>query len=123
MRADSRVSQGKRREHFLLVNAASLGAGLEYLKTHTPDVILLDLGLPDSQGLNTLDTVILDAPQIPVIVLTGLNNADLAVQAVHAGAQDYLAKGEFTSDFRYASSVMPLSASRRKTSCAKTRPT
>ncbi len=88
-----------RREQFLLVNAASLGAGLEYLKTHTPDVILLDLGLPDSQGLNTLDTVILDAPHIPVIVLTGLNNADLALQAVHAGAQDYLAKGEFTSDF------------------------
>ncbi len=88
-----------RREMFSLVNAATLAAGLEHLKTSSPDVILLDLGLPDSQGLNTLETVILNTPHIPVIILTGLNNAEMAVQAVHAGAQDYLAKGEFTSDF------------------------
>ena len=88
-----------RREKFSLVNAASLAAGLEYLKTSSPDVLLLDLGLPDSQGLNTLEIVILRAPQVPVIVLTGLNNAELAVEAVHAGAQDYLAKGELTGDF------------------------
>ncbi len=57
------------------------------------DVILVDLGLPDSQGLDTFCKVHQQAPQTPVVVLSGLDDEQLAVQAVREGAQDYLVKG------------------------------
>ncbi len=60
------------------------------------DVILLDLGLPDSQGLETVRRFIPVASDIPVIVLTGLNDEDLGLQAIHEDAQDYLVKGEIS---------------------------
>ena len=59
----------------------------------TFDIILLDLGLPDSQGLETFTKLVERAPHIPIIVLTGLNDVDLAVETVRRGAQDYLVKG------------------------------
>jgi DNA-binding response OmpR family regulator len=71
-----------------------LKTGLEHLTQEKPDVILLDLGLPDSQGLDTFTQVYAQAPDIPIVVLTGLNDTEQAVEAVKAGAQDYLVKGE-----------------------------
>ena len=71
-----------------------LNTGLEHLTQAKPDVILLDLGLPDSQGLETFTRVYAQAPNVPIVVLTGLNDAEQAVEAVKAGAQDYLVKGE-----------------------------
>ena len=56
-------------------------------------VILLDLSLPDSQGLQTLVTLREKAPTLPIVVLTGLNDEQLAITAVRQGAQDYLVKG------------------------------
>lgn len=56
------------------------------------DVILLDLGLPDSSGLDTVRRVVRALPTVPVVVLTGNDDADLAVDAVRLGAQDYLPK-------------------------------
>jgi PAS domain S-box-containing protein len=58
------------------------------------DVVLLDLSLPDSWGLDTLITLHAQVPRVPIVVLTGLDDETLAVEAVHAGAQDYLVKGQ-----------------------------
>ena len=58
------------------------------------DVILLDLSLPDSTGIETLQQTLEAAPSLPVVVLTSLNDEEVAVEAVRSGAQDYLVKGE-----------------------------
>ena len=59
------------------------------------DVILLDLSLPDSQGINSLDVLHQQAPQLPIVILTGTDDPTVAVQSLRQGAQDYLIKGEF----------------------------
>jgi DNA-binding response OmpR family regulator len=84
-----------------------LSAGLAALATHRPAVLLLDLNLPDSHGAQTLSTVLNRAPGVPVVVLSGMNDEALALQAVHQGVQDYLVKGDFdgrqlTRALRYA---------------------
>lgn len=56
-------------------------------------IILLDLMLPDSKNIDTVHRMRKAAPEIPIVVLTGLNSEELAFDALHAGAQDYLAKG------------------------------
>ncbi len=61
------------------------------------DVVLLDLSLPDSQGLETITRVLASAPDIPVVVLTGQADDELALAGVRCGAQDYLVKGEITA--------------------------
>jgi diguanylate cyclase (GGDEF)-like protein/PAS domain S-box-containing protein/putative nucleotidyltransferase with HDIG domain len=71
-----------------------LGAGLERLDVGDIDIVLADLTLPDSTGLDTLSKLLEHASQTPIIILTASDDADLAVKAVHAGAQDYLIKGE-----------------------------
>ncbi|MGF1936353.1 MAG: hybrid sensor histidine kinase/response regulator [Nostoc sp. ChiQUE02] len=60
------------------------------------DLVLLDLSLPDSIGLNTLKEFRAAVPDIPVVVLTGLDDEDLALQALAEGAQDYLVKDQMT---------------------------
>lgn len=62
------------------------------------DVLLLDLGLPDAQGLESFNALRTIAPGIPIIVLSGLSDEDIAVRAVREGAQDYLVKGRFDGD-------------------------
>src|SRR5690606_4845793 len=57
------------------------------------DVVLLDLSLPDGRGLDSLAAVRTAAPEMPVVVMTGLADDALALQALQAGAQDYLVKG------------------------------
>ena len=84
---------------FSLVHVTHLAAGLKHLKANTPDAVLLDLGLPDSQGLGSVEKITSQAARVPVVVLTGLNDTEMAVKAMQAGAQDYLIKGEFSSDF------------------------
>ena len=74
--------------------ADRLSAGLERLAAGGIDVVLLDLSLPDSGGLDTFTKVHAQAPQVPIIVLTGLDDESLAVEAVRGGAQDYLVKGQ-----------------------------
>ncbi len=58
------------------------------------DVVLLDLGLPDSQGLETLLKLLRARPNVPVVVMTARDDEELALKAVHAGAQDYLVKSQ-----------------------------
>jgi signal transduction histidine kinase len=87
----------------LLLDAATLDAKVKrvdrlesaraHLARESPDVVLLDLSLPDAQGLATIRGALDAAPDVPVVVLTGLDDQEIALQALHAGAEDYLTKG------------------------------
>jgi len=79
---------------FELEQVERLSAGLERLSAGGIEVVLSDLSLPDSHGLDTFSHLHASAPEVPIIVLSGLNDTTLAVQAVHEGAQDYLIKGQ-----------------------------
>ncbi len=80
-----------------LEHADRLSQGLERFLEGGIDVVLLDLNLPDSQGLETLGKVRAQASAVPIIVLTGLDDEITAVEAVRQGAQDYLVKGDVDS--------------------------
>lgn len=75
---------------------STLKGGLELMQENQFDCVFLDLSLPDSHGLETIDSVKSDQPQVPIVVFTGLNDQDIALQAINKGAQDYLVKGEIT---------------------------
>jgi diguanylate cyclase (GGDEF)-like protein len=75
-----------------------LDRGLERLSRGKIDVVLLDLSLPDSWGLDTVSKAHAQAPEVPLIVMTGSEDEDLGVKAVQVGAQDYLVKGEMDSN-------------------------
>jgi PAS domain S-box-containing protein len=77
-----------------LVSVSYLSEGLRRLSTESFDAILLDLSLPDSQGLETLTRTYQCAPEIPIIVLTSLDDEETAVESAQAGAEDYLIKGK-----------------------------
>ena len=79
---------------FTLLYADCLSGALQCLGEDHIDVILLDLSLPDSQGLDTFVRIHDRAPEVPTIVLTGLDDETCAVEAVRQGAQDYLCKGK-----------------------------
>lgn len=72
-----------------------LSTGLAALAIKPPAVVLLDLNLPDSQGAETFRNFLNQAPGVPVVVLSGMEDEDLALQAIHQGVQDYLVKGAF----------------------------
>ncbi|HJV70495.1 hybrid sensor histidine kinase/response regulator [Ideonella sp.] len=72
-----------------------LRAGIEVLRGSGAEIVLLDLGLPGSSGIDTVQDLLSQAPRTPtLIVLSGLSDEDVAVQALGAGAQDYLIKGQ-----------------------------
>jgi len=79
---------------FELEHVERLEEGLKRLAEGPVGVVLCDLSLPDSRGLGTFAKLHGQAPQVPIIVLSGLNDTTVAVQAVHEGAQDYLIKGQ-----------------------------
>jgi signal transduction histidine kinase/DNA-binding response OmpR family regulator len=72
----------------------SLAEAERHLAAHPVDVFVLDLGLPDSQGLGAVRRARAVAPHVPLVVLTALDDEQLAVQALQDGAQDYLVKGQ-----------------------------
>ncbi|MEW6493333.1 MAG: response regulator [Cyanobacteriota bacterium] len=74
------------------------GCANEQLTTDKFDVILLDLTLPDSYGLASLDSLLQHAPTLPIVVLTNTNDDELAVEAIRHGAQDYLVKRQMHQD-------------------------
>ena len=79
-------------DEFSISEVQSLAEAKETLSTESFEVILLDLGLPDSNGLDTFLEIQPVASDIPVVVLTGMDDQQLAVEAVAKGAQDYLVK-------------------------------
>lgn len=78
------------------------------------DVVLLDLNLPDSTGLDTLATVVDATPPLPVIVLTGVTDREVGIEAIERGAQDYLVKDEVTSDLLVRAMHYALERSRQE---------
>ncbi len=78
-----------------LFHTESFYEGVDIAKTQNIALVFLDLSLPDSNGFKTLSNFIEKIPNIPIIVLTGLNNEIVGNQAVKAGAQDFLVKGQF----------------------------
>src|SRR5262249_31223126 len=78
---------------FEIEHVPRLKGALERLARGGIGVVLSDLSLPDSHGLDTFIRLHERAPQVPIIVLSGLNDTTVAVQAVHEGAQDFLVKG------------------------------
>lgn len=81
-----------------LIHETRLAAGLQRIDTQPIDVILLDLGLPDSTGSETLEAVLERTEAIPIVVLTGHQDREFGIEAVQQGAQEYLIKGDVTSD-------------------------
>lgn len=77
-----------------MTHVATLQQALAYLAEHEVALILLDLSLPDSVGFNTLQAVLQQAPHVPIVVLTGLDDEAFALKAVQEGAQDYLVKNQ-----------------------------
>ena len=81
----------------ILMHVESMREAETYLTEHAIDVILLDLGLPDAQGLGAVRQVHAAAPRVTLVVLTGLDDELLAAQTLQEGAQDYLIKGQITT--------------------------
>ena len=77
-----------------LTHVATMSDAEAQLAVPVVDVILLDLGLPDVQGLGAVRRAHAAAPKIPLVVLTGLDDDSIALQALQEGAQDYLVKGQ-----------------------------
>jgi PAS domain S-box-containing protein len=84
-------------DRFVILQADRLAGGLVYLSQPGIDVVLLDLTLPDSDGVETLNRLQAHAASVPVVVLTGRDDDAVAAQLLQAGAQDYLVKGHVTS--------------------------
>ncbi len=77
-------------------HAGSLSSGLACLEEHEIDLVLLDLSLPDSHGLETISMVMDRFARVPIVVLTGLEDKENALAAIKEGAQDYLTKDGLT---------------------------
>lgn len=83
---------------FNIISTQRLSESIERLKTDAIDLVLLDLGLPDSNGLDTFHRLNAEAPETPIIILTGNTSQEAAVIAVKEGAQDFLVKGQINGD-------------------------
>ena len=105
-------------EAFSLHVACSVDEGREDIRDWAPDILLLDLSLADTVGLDAVGKIQAVAPSLPIIVLTGSHNQDLALSAMKAGAQDFLVKSELTGPLllkaiQYASERKQIEASLR----------
>ena len=92
------LTESRQPVEFVVKSAGTLAEGLDALAGHSFDLVLLDLALPDSDGLHTVDRTYKACPHIPIVVLTGLADEEAGVQAIKKGASDYLVKGRFFRD-------------------------
>ncbi len=81
-----------------MIRETHLEDGLERVQSDPIDLVLLDLNLPDSEGLRTLETVSEQGDETPIVVLTGLRDQQVGVRAIQRGAEDFLVKDEVTSE-------------------------
>jgi diguanylate cyclase (GGDEF)-like protein len=88
------LEDSARSPQFQIVHVERLSHALERLAPGDVDVVLLDLGLPDSRGLATFHALHENCRSVAIIVLSGLSDEKVAIEAVQAGAQDYLVKGQ-----------------------------
>ena len=80
-----------------LIHATTYAKAIEQIDTHEFDLILLDLSLPDAEGLELVSNINAKAPKAGIVVLTGHADSDSAVEALHKGAEEYLVKMDLTS--------------------------
>jgi PAS domain S-box-containing protein len=99
---------------FDLEVADRLAAGLEYLKRKDGDVILLDIGLPDSKGFEALANLCAQARGVPVVVLTSLDDESLGIEALRRGAFDYVVKEHILGNGRALRRVLNYAAERKR---------
>jgi signal transduction histidine kinase len=92
--------------------AVSLATAIEAARVHAPQVVMLDLGLPDSEGVATVDAFHAVHPRLPLVVLSGQDSVDVAVEAMRHGAQEYLVKG--TDDAALLSRIARLAIERKR---------
>ncbi|MCP4132720.1 MAG: response regulator [bacterium] len=86
---------------FAVTSAETMADALEYLREELIHLIFLDLGLPDSQGIDSIITICTSFPEIPVIVMTGFDDIRTGVQSIKNGASDFLVKGKTGKDMLY----------------------
>lgn len=84
-------------EGFDVIRVGRLSECLAILETQTPTCILLDMGLPDAEGVEGIARIRFVAPDVPVVVLTGNDDETVGLRALQRGAQDYLVKGAVDS--------------------------
>lgn len=98
---DARIIEGQlswsESVQFEVTVCATLAEGMDRVERGRTDVLLLDLTLPDSQGFETFLKTFRLAPHVPIVVITALDDAGVATDAVRSGAQDYLVKGKIDS--------------------------
>ena len=79
---------------YTIATTETLGEAKAIIAREAFDAVLLDLSLPDAQGLETIGRLAEAAPNLPIVVLTGLADEEVAMEAVRRGAEDYLIKGQ-----------------------------
>jgi PAS domain S-box-containing protein len=84
---------------FFVESVSRVGDGVRRLSAGGIDLVLLDLALPDSTGLDTFHEIFKAGPEIPIVVLTGLDDEEMGLLALREGAQDYVLKGEISPRF------------------------
>jgi DNA-binding NarL/FixJ family response regulator len=81
-----------------LAHFERLSEAVEAMRVSAPHLLLLDMSLPDAQGVEAVRTVLAVFPDLPIVVLTGHDDEQMATAAVRAGAQDYLVKGKVDAE-------------------------
>lgn len=109
---DEMFKEIKAHEYELIIKK-NLQEGFNYLNNNEIDILLLDLSLPDSTGLETFQKAHANDPQLPIVILSGLEDEDVAIRAVRQGAQDYFVKGDINS--RILSRAMSYAIERKNT--------
>jgi PAS domain S-box-containing protein len=97
---------------YAVTAANTLCNGLDQIEKNKPDLVISDLGLPDSHGLDTVTRILCQAPDMPLVVLSGFDDEATAIKAVKAGAQDYLVKGQLESVYMERSLFYAIERSR-----------
>lgn len=90
------LSENKK-EDYVVHQTIKLSSGIEKLKSNNYDLLLLDLRLPDSSGLETIQSITPYCEKIPIIVFSGSDDEDLMKDAIGLGIQDYIVKGQYDS--------------------------
>jgi len=91
------LSSGKESSFEIFQSVGKLSYGLQIIDSQKIDIVLLDLSLPDSSGMETFRRARRHAPHLPIIILSGHDDHELSEEILHEGAQDYLVKGQFDS--------------------------
>ena len=85
-------------QRFHISSVDRLAAGIDYLRKEDYDVVILDLTLPDSKGIYSFEKVYSAAPNIPIIIITGVDNEAIAAKTLQEGLQDYILKGNLSAE-------------------------